>query len=68
MDRLNQEKTNQIQQWLAELDLSMYALKGVFKRTPQQIHSAITSGKYPTLKNKIYKYLLYRISKLKASK
>lgn len=59
--RESQEQTNQIQQWLAELDLSMYALKGVFKRAPQQIHSAITTDKYPTLKTKIYNYLQKRL-------
>lgn len=57
-------KGRQIKVWLNELDLSMYALKGVFKRTPQQIHSAINSDKYPTLKNKIYSYLEKRIGKL----
>lgn len=55
-------KTFQINEWRAELGISAYALKGVFKRTPQQIHTAINSDKYPTLKNKIYDYLLKRIS------
>jgi len=54
----------QIKKWLKEINLSMYALKGVFKRTPQQIHSAIHTDKYPTLKNKIYIYLKKRIERL----
>jgi len=55
--------TFQINEWLAELNISAYSLKGVFKRTPQQIHTAINSAKYPTLKDKIYTYLLKKISK-----
>ena len=63
---MNQEqkgKTFQINEWLAELDISAYSLKGVFKRTPQQIHTAINSAKYPTLKDKIYSYLLKKVNK-----
>jgi len=61
-------KSFQINEWRAELGISAYSLKGVFKRTPQQIHTAINSDKYPTLKNKIYSYLLKRIeSKRKVS-
>ena len=51
----------QIKDWLKEINLSMYALKGVFKRTPQQIHSAIHSSKYPTLRNKIIIYIQKRL-------
>lgn len=54
-------KSFQINEWLKEIGVSAYALKGVFKRTPQQIHTAINSNKYPTLKDKIYSYLLKRI-------
>ncbi len=57
-------RTKQIKDWLETINLSMYALKGVFKRSPQQIHAAINSDKYPTLKNKIYSYLEKRIDKL----
>lgn len=63
MDKVEIAKTIQINEWLASLGISAYSLKGVFKRTPQQIHTAINSNpsKYPTLKNKIYSYLNKRI-------
>jgi len=60
MDNITEK---QIKQWLSEIGLSMYALKGVFKRSPQQIYAAITTNKYPTLKNKIVIYLQKRMDK-----
>ena len=59
----NQQK--EIKSMLKELNLSMYRLKGVFKRHPQQIWNAINTDKYPTLQKKIYNYLKKRIENKK---